>query len=801
MPSGSRLFFVLLVFLALAPFAFAVIQHGSMSIYAVTSSDQALEARLDITIRPGSGKIWSSVGPLVGTSTQHTERISVEIAKNYFKDVDKYDYLFDINSNASVVEGPSAGAAMSLLLISMLEDHNLPAYVGITGQIMEDGSIGAVGGVFEKAKKASETGKKLFMIPKGEAYQMHRFPDGVKTVNLVEYGYSEWGMKVVEVSNIDEALKLAFVNPATIDVNTKPSKKPSAFVPPQIEITPALEPMKSLTSRYLKEARQAINDAKTALNKSPIEEPEILSALLESLRGSEQLLEEAKLLQEKNYLYSSANYSFLAIVEARLVKDLSENPSLIESDSTLLEMKASQLGKQISLFEKDLNSFYSVKMLEWVIAAKQRLLWAKLKVTGILTTKTIVISSSGRAASDVSVAIENLRNYEYARAWLEVSRDFWEIASKADDKIAPVNVFGKKAEEYIIKAENEVALVPSKDAEDIQRRLSAAKLARDHGWNDAALFDSASALALARAESAIKTQDFKEILGMLGSKLSLIQAEFSSSSTGFVWAKLYFDHSKYYFEAARYFAGRGEMSTALENAKSGLRLAFFAEQMLEVKKEAWAEMQNMPVVQPFKEPAPQGSPLQSNWLPVLIIVATAAGAAAVLVWNAISRPGSEEAFISRRMQRLEQMKHQVDRARLKNKISESEHMRLSATYEKQLRELETEKAIRSKHLLEMDKLHGEIEKIQFMLSQLKEQYKAGEIVANDYHEMLDLLEKRLSEVKGKASEEESTVSRENKKISKINKFVSAKSQGKRATAKRTVSRKKKGYAKKAGSKK
>lgn len=793
--SLSECLFVLFLFVSM-PLVGAVIEKGTIPIYAVTSTDEALRAELIIEVVPGSGKIWSSVEPLVGTSTQHTERVSVELAKNYFDRVGDYDYKFDINSSASVVEGPSAGAAMALLLISMLQDRKLPEYVAITGQIAEDGSIGTVGGVFEKAQEASETGIKVFLIPRGEGYQMHRFPDGVKTVNLIEYAFGEWGMKVIEVSNIDEALELAFTKPEEIDVNRKVERGPEIFVPKGIEIKPALEPMKKLTEKYLKKAEKRIEAAKDALNNSPLEDPAIISILLDSLSGSEKTIERAKLLFEKNYLYSTANYAFLAIVNADLVKDLSENPSLIDPNSTLLEMRASDLGEQILLLEKDLNSFYSAENLEWIIAAKQRLSWAKLNVKNIIKTKTIVISANGRGISDAGIAIENLRNYEYAKEWFNAAKDFWEIARGAKDKIQPVPILRDKANDYIVAAENELALMPHNDTQDIERRLSAARLARGIGWNDSAAFDAASALALAKAEKEIKGKSLKELMALLGGKLSKLEYQVSKSNTAFVWPQLYLDHARYFFDSAQYFDEEKDLSNALENAKSGLRLAFFAEEMIVVTKQARNELESFPVVEEFHEEEAKPLIQEIPLYPLLAMLVVVAVVTFLLVWRSWITPAGEpqEAIISRRMERLEKLKHQTETARLRNRLSEEEYRKLAASYEQQLKALEEERRQRSKHLIEIDKLHGEIEMIQYMLKELKRQYREGEIVDKDYREILNSLSQRLVAVKTEAGKEEAELSEERQKIARLKKRIAER---KAKAAPKTRKRKAKKGSKKA----
>jgi len=161
----ALIFFLILL---LSTNCLAVIESDSLKVFAVTDQGNAMVSELILTIKPGTGMIWTDIEPFVGTSTQSTAKIAVETARDYSNAVEKYDYFFDIKSDASLVEGPSAGAAMALLVISMLQDKVIPEEVALTGTITAEGGVGSVGGVFEKSKEAAKVGIKLFMIPPGD---------------------------------------------------------------------------------------------------------------------------------------------------------------------------------------------------------------------------------------------------------------------------------------------------------------------------------------------------------------------------------------------------------------------------------------------------------------------------------------------------------------------------------------------------------------------------------------------------------------------------------------------------------
>lgn len=790
-----KMFLFFMVFFLLLTECFAIIEKASIPIFAVTESeDRAIEAQLTITIVPGTGKTWSSVGPLVGTSTQHTEKVAVNLAKNYFKDVNKYDYLFDINSNASVVEGPSAGAAMALLLITMLQDKHLPKYVAITGQISEDGSVGSVGGVFAKAQRAAESGIKLFMIPKGDAYQTYRFPDGIKTVNLVEYAPKAWGMKVVEVANIDEVLEYAFMDLNLIDINTQ-VREQKPFAPEPMPLKKSVEPMKDLTSRYISQAEKEIKVARDALNKSSISDSRVVSALLDSLTSSQKNVEKARLLYEGNYLYSAANYAFVSIVNARMVKDLASNPSLLKSESLLLDSWASQLQNRVDELAEHLGRFYTFERFEWLVAAKERLAWAELNLKKISSTKTIIIGNTG-VVEDISVPLKNLQDYEFALGWYEIASDFYNIAREAGDKFEAEPSLEDKAREYIIKAENCVALMYEEN-EDIKRRLDAAKLELTKGWYDASLFDAASAYGLCDSYNLMKGKNLSELIALLETKIAGVRNRLLKNSDA-VWAELYVAHAEYFLKSAKHFKEENALSRAIEDVKAGLNLALFADEILTATnyaKESLKKTEQKPFTEPLPEITPEKPQEKQEALNKIAVTAGIAIALLILGSFVIAvliiflhkkeskKMPAEKEQIKAKIQALEKMLHELDRKLARNLITHESYTNTRKIYEKQLKALKEELSRKSKQLLEIDKHRAQLRELQYMLDEIKRQYQAGELLEKDYKKAVKEYALRLEHVRKELAAEEKQLAEEEQKIKKFTKSLEYRAKTKSLKAK------------------
>ncbi len=75
---------------------------------------------------------------------------------------------FEINITSGRVVGPSAGLAYALELLDLLTPGELTggSSVAATGELLTDGTVGAVGGVAQKAVTVRRAGIKVFIVPK-----------------------------------------------------------------------------------------------------------------------------------------------------------------------------------------------------------------------------------------------------------------------------------------------------------------------------------------------------------------------------------------------------------------------------------------------------------------------------------------------------------------------------------------------------------------------------------------------------------------------------------------------------------
>jgi len=175
-----------------------------------------------VELNIGQGRVLVNTVPRIGIDLQTSAQIAVAVAENFTgKPLSATDVIITVEAEeeVNVVDGPSAGAAITLAIIAAINGEKLSDKVFITGTIMPDGSIGKVGGVAEKAEAAAAEGGKTFLVPKGEGtitvYKRieKQIAPGVTLItwepvqmSLQKYlNQKGYNMNVYEVDNIAEA--------------------------------------------------------------------------------------------------------------------------------------------------------------------------------------------------------------------------------------------------------------------------------------------------------------------------------------------------------------------------------------------------------------------------------------------------------------------------------------------------------------------------------------------------------------------------------------------------------------------
>lgn len=179
---------------------------GSAEIHApavITSNNTGVLTIIRLNVYKGNGTVSVGGPAQVGASTLSSAQTAARYAASYLGvNFNEYNFNYTIlNSDTENVSGPSAGAAMTVLAISALNGKPLANNFTMTGTINSNGSIGLIGGVYDKVSAAKSAGMKFVLVPAAPANS-----DEDMLYTLVQ---DEFGLPLVQVQNISSALGFA----------------------------------------------------------------------------------------------------------------------------------------------------------------------------------------------------------------------------------------------------------------------------------------------------------------------------------------------------------------------------------------------------------------------------------------------------------------------------------------------------------------------------------------------------------------------------------------------------------------
>ncbi|MFH0971201.1 MAG: S16 family serine protease [Candidatus Micrarchaeota archaeon] len=525
----------------------------SLEVPAVDAEGQGILSTISVTATSGTGDVFMSITPLTGIDTQHSEKTAVALAAGIAKvDKDKFNVLFKIESSAEVVDGPSAGAALTLLTYAEFSGKNMRSDASITGTIDKEGKVGKIGGVFEKTKAVGESKfktYKLFLIPRGQLIQ-----DGV---DIAKYAKEKWQLQVVEVDNIDDAINYAFNTAQGSEVIVKQRIVPALNLI-EFKTSAKTDPFKPIAQNEIQEGGNRLKTAKIS------EQAKV--QVEETLKLAEKLL-------SNNYYYSAANTAFLATIT---LDELSyANGSKRELRTRLKELQDQTDGFNFTKQTQD--------NFEWVVGGKLRYHWAKEKISS--AEDKIAIGNLVSAAGDLALASS------------------WMRAAVQMNKIASDNMGGKEMKDIYYR---DFASKIIEDAKELQADGLLDGEAEDHlntaigAFREAdylaAAFDASFATAYSEAFDMIGEKGYGEIAGILCKTQSFgVGCDvFKPLEFKTIWGELYYAHATYSFQESN----RTRDSATLVN---GLKLMKLSAEFEKRKDEVLAILRNPPEIAPSND--------------------------------------------------------------------------------------------------------------------------------------------------------------------------------------------------------
>jgi ATP-dependent Lon protease len=146
---------------------------------------------------PGAGKLilTGQLGDVMKESAQAALTVTKGILNESFK---KWDIHVHVPAGATPKDGPSAGVAMTLALVSLFTGKPIRSDVAMTGEISLRGLVMPIGGLKEKSLAALRAGIKTVMVPARNAKDLEDIPADAKAK-----------LEFVFLEKIEDAIKTA----------------------------------------------------------------------------------------------------------------------------------------------------------------------------------------------------------------------------------------------------------------------------------------------------------------------------------------------------------------------------------------------------------------------------------------------------------------------------------------------------------------------------------------------------------------------------------------------------------------
>ncbi len=363
----------------------------------LSSENQGTLTIFNLTVTNGTGAI-SIVGPTnVGTSTQQSASIAVQYAASYLKvNESKYNFTYHIEDTGTNVSGPSGGLAFTILAISALEHKQLLDNFTLTGTISPDGTVGAVGGVYDKANIALQKGMSFIIVPNVTAAQGGGFYNSL--YYIIDKSI---GIPVVEVSNVSQALPYAFGEKAPTQL--------TFVAPANYSISSLKQANLTCTDCNISQFSELLNFTFNITQAQIDALPSSYSQARQSLSGA---LSNYKGIGSRGYLYVAADQSYLMYIDAFL---LSHNGDIVSSSAYSTIENISSYCNSISPPQMTSTNY------EYVIGGEVRQTWANQTINSTLSA----FNSSG----DSDQMLASVYSAAPALGWCMAANQMYKMAA------------------------------------------------------------------------------------------------------------------------------------------------------------------------------------------------------------------------------------------------------------------------------------------------------------------------------------------------------------------------------------
>lgn len=474
---------------------------------AVVRTDEGLRgttADVQVTVAGnGSGHIFMDTVPLTQVDMQGSARLAVRVAHGLTGlDRDDFDHFFVVRSQSNIIGGPSAGAVLTVGTVAALKGWTVDDDVLMTGTVTPDGTVGAVGGIPEKAEAAWSAGARLFLYPQG---QSNTTTGSGERVHLPTWCPDELGIECRPVAEVETAVRLmtghAFRDPAP---------------PGNVTDERYRQLLKPLAEDLLDRANRTVDDASAARAEADLP-PELDVRLGERENEARQTRTDAvRAFADRKY-YTTASRAFQATVQARGVLEVARAWTADDSSQHIRDRFQHADGRIRSVTEAaGGTTAQGLTELQAVGAAQSRAIEAReqLGEARALYTQGASNDAVVQAMDGLAFALERANTVEW---WLEIGEAFRGGPSFPDERLEraaqEVRTSTRESLSYARVLLEREGTPPSPALERAAELLQSSGTALERGFLPAAIYDALQAetwVSVALGSQGLSSRDLDE---------------------------------------------------------------------------------------------------------------------------------------------------------------------------------------------------------------------------------------------------------------------------------------------------
>ena len=337
------------------------------------------------------------------------------------------------------------------------------------------------------------------------------------------------------------------------------------FVPKGIDCPESLSEFRAIVGKYLDSVDSDVKDARSALNSNTlITDSKTLRVIGSAISEADNLLEKARDLYDKNYLYSAANYAFLAATSANSARQILLHPSILTPNSSYMsQLIDSTQESVVDTLQRLNNTPLTSKNLDLLVFARQRLVWAQNVLHSLTSGVQTTIIVNNRVVSGSST-FDTLQDVMHAQEWVTIANS---IVDSVDSSGAPVDASVLEADAQAAKVDLEDALsvhgcVVSRlsascgdkfqNSDLIIRYSECAETAYDQKWYATSLYCASV------ANSALQLEKYNLTDINVASAPSVLSSALNESSDTILASKstnaiVFWQHARFFKQAGDYY--------------------------------------------------------------------------------------------------------------------------------------------------------------------------------------------------------------------------------------------------------